>query len=88
MLRRVMNSSSAATSVQRRLYVQLQSETYCERLSDKIVRGAPAENYYAHPCWVMSREKMLNTIWVDQGIFKQSVNLLVPFFAVALFFKA
>ncbi len=70
------------------MYVQLQSETYCPHLSDKIVRKAPAEAYYPHPCWVMSREKMLNTVWVDQGIFKTSVNVLLPFFAVAMFFKA
>eukprot|EP00331_Platyophrya_macrostoma_P013237 CAMPEP_0176431688 /NCGR_PEP_ID=MMETSP0127-20121128/14950_1 /TAXON_ID=938130 /ORGANISM="Platyophrya macrostoma, Strain WH" /LENGTH=36 /DNA_ID= /DNA_START= /DNA_END= /DNA_ORIENTATION= len=36
----------------------------------------------------MAREKMLNKIWVDIGIFKYSFNALLPFFTVAYFVKA
>jgi hypothetical protein len=86
MLRRFSSQMSSTGSV--RHYVQLQSESYCKHLSEKIVRKSPASAFYNHPCWVMSREKMLNTIWVDQGIFLTSVKFLVPFFAIATFFKA
>lgn len=75
-------------AVQRRTYAQLQSHVENAKLSDKIVRGPVAQTFFKHPTFVMSREKMLSTIWVDIGVFKYSVNVLVPFFAVALFVKA
>jgi hypothetical protein len=78
----------SALSVQRRAYVELQSHVQNAKLSDKIVRGPIAKTFYKHPTFVMSREKMLSTIWVDIGVFKYSVNVLVPFFSLAYFVKA
>ncbi|CAJ1026783.1 hypothetical protein Q4I32_004351 [Leishmania shawi] len=66
----------------------LQSETPCARLADKIVRGPLKSVYYTHPSYVMSRDKMLHTIWVDLGIFHTCAYVLFPFFFIANFFKA
>lgn len=77
----------ASTLIQRRA-VSLQSEKPCATLADKIVRGTPNSVFYAHPSYVMSREKMLYTIWVDIGIFHTCAYAMIPFFAVAYFFKA
>lgn len=87
MLRKVSTSTPFVT-VQQRCYSQLQSHVENAKLSDKIVRGPMAQVFYKHPTYIMSREKLLNTIWMDIGVFKYSVNVLVPFFAVAYFVKA
>ncbi|GET88975.1 hypothetical protein, conserved [Leishmania tarentolae] len=79
--------ASAATWMQRRA-ASLQSEKPCASLADKIVRGPPKSVYYTHPRYVMSRDKMLHTIWVDIGIFQTCAYALFPFFSAAYFFKA
>ncbi|KAG5478025.1 hypothetical protein LSCM4_05423 [Leishmania orientalis] len=66
----------------------LQSEKPCASLADKIVRGPPKSVYYTHPSYVMSRDKMLHTIWVDIGIFHTCAYVMFPFFFIAYFFKA
>lgn len=68
--------------------VSLQSEKPCDSLADKIVRGPLPTTYYAHPSYVMAREKMLYTIWVDNGVFAVTWFIFIPFFAVGCFFKA
>ncbi|KAG5503475.1 hypothetical protein JKF63_05614 [Porcisia hertigi] len=84
---RCLAVSNAATWMQRRA-ASLQSERPCSSLADKIVRGPPKTVYYKHPSYVMSRDKMLHTIWVDIGIFHTCAYVLFPFFFIAYFFKA
>jgi hypothetical protein len=78
----------AALSAQRRSFAVLQSEKPCAKLADKIARNPLPTVYYKHPSYIMAREKMLATLWIDAGVFKYSVNALLPFFAVAYFLKA
>lgn len=68
--------------------VSLQSEKPCATLADKILRRGKPSIFYTHPSYVMAREKMLYTIWVDNGIFAVSSVFFIPYFAVAYFFKA
>ncbi|CCW62596.1 unnamed protein product [Phytomonas sp. EM1] len=77
----------------RHMFVQkrtamLQSEKPCAILADKIVRGEHKSVFYTHPSYVMTREKMYYTIWVDIGIFSLSFYALMSYFALAYFFKA
>lgn len=74
--------------VQRRAFAVIQSEKPCAKLSDKLVRNPLPTSYYKHPSYIMAREKMLATLWIDAGIFKYSIHALLPFFIVAMFFKA
>ncbi|EPY37089.1 hypothetical protein STCU_00208 [Strigomonas culicis] len=76
-----------ALPIQRR-FVSLQSEKPCATLADKIVRGEKKTVFYNHPSYVMAREKMLYTIWVDIGVFATCSYIFIPFFAIAYFFKA
>ncbi|KAG5477786.1 hypothetical protein LSCM1_05085 [Leishmania martiniquensis] len=80
-------AANAATRIQLRA-VSLQSEKPCASLADKIVRGPRKSVYYTHPSYVMSRDKMLHTIWVDIGIFHTCAYALFPYFFIAYFFKA
>ncbi|AAZ13453.1 uncharacterized protein TEOVI_000820700 [Trypanosoma equiperdum] len=68
--------------------ISLQVEKSCATLADKIVRGRATNVFYTHPSYVMAREKMLYTLWVDSGVFLLSLRAMLPFFCVALFFKA
>lgn len=68
--------------------VQLQCEKPYEALADKIVRTKPNTIYYTHPSYVMAREKMLYTLWVDTGVFATTIYFLIPYFGLAFFFKA
>ncbi|CCW65969.1 unnamed protein product [Phytomonas sp. Hart1] len=77
----------------RHMFVQkrtamLQSEKPCAILADKIVRGTMQNTFYNHPSYVMAREKMYYTIWVDIGIFSISFYALISYFTLAYFFKA
>jgi hypothetical protein len=78
---------NGAAWMQRRA-ASLQSEKPCASLADKIVRGRITTTYYTHPSYVMSRDKMLHTIWVDIGVFNTCAYVLFPFFIIAYFFKA
>ncbi|KPI83525.1 hypothetical protein ABL78_7441 [Leptomonas seymouri] len=78
---------NAAAWMQRRA-ASLQSEKPCASLADKIVRGKMKTTFYTHPSYVMSRDKMLDTIWVDIGVFHTCAYVLFPFFIIAYFFKA
>ncbi|CAD2219854.1 hypothetical protein AGDE_00992 [Angomonas deanei] len=77
----------SAISLQQR-QAWLQSEKPYASLADKIVRGELKKTFYSHPSYVMSREKMLYTIWVDIGVFTTCAYIIFPFFIVAYFFKA
>ncbi|KAH9597020.1 hypothetical protein LSM04_000156 [Trypanosoma melophagium] len=88
MLRSLGKRATALGYVQSRNYTLLKVEKPCATLADKIVRGKEPTVFYTHPCYVMSREKMLYTIWVDSGIFSISWKVMTPFFATAYFFKA
>lgn len=79
--------ANVATWMQRRA-ASLQSEKPCASLADKIVRGPQKSVFYTHPSYVMSRDKMLHTLWVDIGIFHTCAYVLFPFFFIAYFFKA
>lgn len=68
--------------------VSLQSEKPCATLADKIVRGPQKTVFYTHPSYVMSREKMLYTIWMDIGVFANCAYALIAFFGIGYFFKA
>lgn len=72
---------------QRRL-ITLQSEKPHDTLAEKIVRGPLKTVFYRHPSYVMAREKMLYTVWVDIGVFASCAYFMIPFFVVAYFFKA
>ncbi|ESL11682.1 hypothetical protein TRSC58_00561 [Trypanosoma rangeli SC58] len=88
MLRSYGMCLSALGQTQIRSFTSLQVEKPCATLADKIVRGRESTVFYRHPVYVMSREKMLSTAWVDSGIFSISWKVLLPYFAVAYFFKA
>ena len=81
--------ASAATFQvpQTRSFVQRQSEQRVEAFADKIVRDASPTDHYVHPSYVMAREKMLSTIWRDNGLFKNSIYVMAPFFTVVGYYK-
>lgn len=80
------NAASAAPAMSRS-FVQLQSEKYVERIGDKVVRSPVASEFYPHPKYVQARDKMLYTIWRDNGIFYHSLWVLGPFLTAAWYFK-
>nr|CCC50042.1 conserved hypothetical protein [Trypanosoma vivax Y486] len=88
MLRRCVFMAGLPRSSQQCGFVSLQVEKPCTTLAEKIVRGAASNVFYAHPSYVMSREKMLYTIWVDNGVFSITSRFLTAFFVVGFFFKA
>ncbi|EAN92658.1 succinate dehydrogenase subunit [Trypanosoma cruzi] len=88
MLRSYGKRFSAYGHMQVRHFTSLQVEKPCATLAEKIVRGKECTVFYRHPVYVMSREKMLNTIWIDCGIFSLSWKALLPYFVLACFFKA
>eukprot|EP00796_Vickermania_ingenoplastis_P011307 gene11307-7839_t len=79
---------TTTTAMMKKRFVSLQSHKPCATLPDKIRRGAMQTSFYAHPTYIYAREKMLSTVWVDIGVATLSYYFLIPFFAVAMYFRA
>lgn len=69
-------------------YTALQSHKPTATLGDKIVRTNRAAEFFEHPTYVMSREKFLFTLWVDEAFASVAMKFAVPVLAVGAFFKA
>jgi hypothetical protein len=66
----------------------LRSEVPVGHFSHKVVRTPQPTAFFAHPTYVLSREKLLSNMWKEHGVFKYSVHVLVPFGVLATAFKA
>ena len=69
-------------------YTALQSHKPTATLGDKIVRTSRLSEYFKHPTYVMSREKYLFTLWIDETFASYAMKFAVPVLAVGAFFKA
>jgi hypothetical protein len=69
-------------------HVALASQNAQVHWSHKIIRKPLATKFFAHPTYVMAREKLLSRMWREHVLFGATVWPMLAFFGVANFFKA
>jgi hypothetical protein len=78
------------TSTQVARFVKLQSYLPQPNIRDKIVRSsAPTQwSWYSHPTYVLTREKILNTLWKDGVMYELTAKPLAAGLVLAFLLKA
>ena len=56
--------------------------------STKVVRQAAPKKFFAHPTYVMAREKLLSKMWREHVLFGSNVYMTIGFFSAVFFCKA
>ena len=80
-------ATATATACVRR-HAALQSEHAQRHWSNKVVRKAAPTKFFAHPMYVMAREKLLSKMWREHVLFGANAWYSMSFFAVAFALKA
>ncbi len=82
------STSSSLLFVARRFHTALQSEKPQPHWSTKVLRKEAPKKFFAHPMYVMAREKLLSKMWREHALFGANVYYAIGFFGVAAALRA